>query len=700
MSIDCQIRGKSDIHEALASMCEVEYMEGDNKVYCDQCKKKCDTILRTAISALPDVLILSLKRFDLDYNTFETVKLNSRCAFGHTLNVKKYTLEGVEATATVVEDHKSSDVIMDTDESQASRFSDSDYDYRLVGVLVHAGVAQGGHYYSLIKDRSLGSNDTNTRWFKFDDEDVTAFDQSAIETECFGGKVKKETKWPNGQVQVVESEQFANALMLFYEKLTPTRTDDTEEVDCHMDDRDIGKENNDLVSGYDAFLRDVRRSNTTHSQHSFMFDQEFQSFLRRCLDDLSRNLDNPSKNYERIKASGALERVLNTCISYYFDVLLHSRQSTALGEWTRKLADVLTLFKSGSRSFLFDLANRTVEVRRNWIRTFLADCPDDNSRSSAVKIFLAAFQSYLSLPHEVTLLRQWTECLTDSLKLWRTEALERKSSPKPPPSFGELLSHIKCHSPVGIIILYAAQLLDIAPQIWRSSIDLFDFVKEVASLDHDDHEYCVLSAVIESLIPPRLVCLILRELTPQYLKAFFPKASMSSDMVRNLVKTESKANNPLPIQPVTAETMNHMDTNSSMEISFLLEAIAAVLNIKPIPAVYETGEIFKGKRLVNLTQPCMEALATVYREWSTDQGMGPREIIEYMNHCGLDFQSHHALSILHKYGTQCGSTSCLSVEGFISLYRDFAQSDQDRVSRLFLLYASLNHYDRNLHSLL
>ena len=104
MSIDCQIRGKSDIHEALSNMCEVEFMEGDNKVFCDRCKRNTDTVLRTAISALPDMLILSLKRFDLDYNTFETVKLNnSRCAFGQTLNMKRYTLEGVEALENVEE---------------------------------------------------------------------------------------------------------------------------------------------------------------------------------------------------------------------------------------------------------------------------------------------------------------------------------------------------------------------------------------------------------------------------------------------------------------------------------------------------------------------------------------------------------------------------------------------------------------------
>jgi len=43
------------------------------------------------------MLILSLKRFDLDSTTFETVKLNNRCAFPETLNIKKYILEGQDA---------------------------------------------------------------------------------------------------------------------------------------------------------------------------------------------------------------------------------------------------------------------------------------------------------------------------------------------------------------------------------------------------------------------------------------------------------------------------------------------------------------------------------------------------------------------------------------------------------------------------
>ena len=113
------------------------------------------------------MMILSLKRFDLDYNTFETVKVNSRRAFEQTLSMKRYSLEGIEAIEQA--ENQEADA-MDTgnEEIVMGHLADKDYEYKLAGVLVHAGVAQGGHYYSFINDRNPGSED---KWYRFDDED-------------------------------------------------------------------------------------------------------------------------------------------------------------------------------------------------------------------------------------------------------------------------------------------------------------------------------------------------------------------------------------------------------------------------------------------------------------------------------------------------------------------------------------------------
>lgn len=60
---------------------------------------------------------------------------------------------------------------------------DSYYEYELVGVLVHSGSADAGHYYSFIKDRHPGSN----RWLEFNDTYVREFDVKNLGQECFGG---------------------------------------------------------------------------------------------------------------------------------------------------------------------------------------------------------------------------------------------------------------------------------------------------------------------------------------------------------------------------------------------------------------------------------------------------------------------------------------------------------------------------------
>lgn len=66
------------------------------KVDCEDCGEKKDARIRTCLDRLPNLLIVHLKRFELDYTTFETVKLNDRCSFPMMLDVKPYTLKGTD----------------------------------------------------------------------------------------------------------------------------------------------------------------------------------------------------------------------------------------------------------------------------------------------------------------------------------------------------------------------------------------------------------------------------------------------------------------------------------------------------------------------------------------------------------------------------------------------------------------------------
>ena len=68
------------------------------------------------------------------------------------------------------------------------------YTYKLIGVVVHNGNAEAGHYYSYINvarhewetnDKYLRTE--NDRWLEFNDSTISEFAFSKLESECFGG---------------------------------------------------------------------------------------------------------------------------------------------------------------------------------------------------------------------------------------------------------------------------------------------------------------------------------------------------------------------------------------------------------------------------------------------------------------------------------------------------------------------------------
>jgi len=68
---------------------------------------------------------------------------------------------------------------MDDDEAECNT-------YDLIGVTVHTGTADGGHYYSFIRDRLPPNKD---KWYLFNDAEVKQFDPNQIPAECFGGEM-------------------------------------------------------------------------------------------------------------------------------------------------------------------------------------------------------------------------------------------------------------------------------------------------------------------------------------------------------------------------------------------------------------------------------------------------------------------------------------------------------------------------------
>jgi ubiquitin carboxyl-terminal hydrolase 34 len=80
--------------------------------------------------------------------------------------------------------------------------------FELVGILVHSGTAESGHYFSYIRERPSSNDKAN--WVEFNDDLVTPWDLNSMEAKCFGGF---DLNSANFQI-----EKQYSAYMLFYQR--------------------------------------------------------------------------------------------------------------------------------------------------------------------------------------------------------------------------------------------------------------------------------------------------------------------------------------------------------------------------------------------------------------------------------------------------------------------------------------------------
>ena len=144
---------------------------------CDGCNKKVELSKRTLISATPNVLILHLMRIEFNFNTENLDKINSLFKFPHQLDLKPYSYHETmkrEGRPTVKEEEEEPNEKL-TEEELAKKKEledefrhpeeDDCYEYKLVGVNVHSGTAQAGHYWSYINtNRGTDEEENDPTW--------------------------------------------------------------------------------------------------------------------------------------------------------------------------------------------------------------------------------------------------------------------------------------------------------------------------------------------------------------------------------------------------------------------------------------------------------------------------------------------------------------------------------------------------------
>ena len=185
-AIQCEIKGKTDLEESLRNYVEGEIMQGDNKYLCTSCNRHVDAVKRACLKDVPNNVIFHLKRFDFDMTTMTRCKVNDEFRFPDRIDLTPYKVESLS-------------------DPDISRIPDI---FELVGVLVHQGTAETGHYYSYIRERPT-SKLSNDSWVHYNDADVSDFDYRKINECCFGGQ-----EYP------FRTPKINNAYMLFYQRVS------------------------------------------------------------------------------------------------------------------------------------------------------------------------------------------------------------------------------------------------------------------------------------------------------------------------------------------------------------------------------------------------------------------------------------------------------------------------------------------------
>ena len=350
-TISVAVKGKSNLLDSLELFVEGDKLEGENKYECTQCDSKVEALKRSCIYSLPNHLIIHMRRFEFDIETLCRMKVDDLCEFPMELNMEPYTKEGLANR------EKKGSVPLK---------APSYYKFELVGVLVHSGTADYGHYFSFIKDRDKDSSSYG-RWFEFNDRTVELFDEKNIAYKCYGGSdviMQYDSTLRKKIPQTITRPE--NAYMLFYQRI------DLEPSTFDIPSRPINL-SLDIID-------EIYSENLQFLQDKLIFHPSYFHFIN---DLLSLSLDDQNEvGYEGdLSSSPILYQSIQLGIVYFIKCLSRSREKDLIS-FENVYKKLLSKHLPACRWLLKQ------SMKEGWANEFLVFCTNQDTRSSFTSIFL------------------------------------------------------------------------------------------------------------------------------------------------------------------------------------------------------------------------------------------------------------------------------------------------------------------------
>ena len=291
------------MHDSLSKLVEGEQIDGYE---CDGCKKKVEISKRTLISSTPNVLIVHLQRIIFNFDTFRNDKINSYFEFPYHLDLTPYSFYEV-----MRKENRMKKKAEDEEEEEDKKEDDDEvwpeeedcFEYKLVGVVVHSGTANAGHYWSYINTKrgynEPDENDPNWTktetdpWMEFNDSSVREFNFEKLKDECFGGDGKgSDDAWSFG------GSYGKSAYMLVYERRKKkalkilVEAEEAKKEQTHKVFFDEGKNEHYKLIGFREGVEDIApnkiykqvfEDNQKFEFENDIYSQEFFEFIKRIL---------------------------------------------------------------------------------------------------------------------------------------------------------------------------------------------------------------------------------------------------------------------------------------------------------------------------------------------------------------------------------------------------------------------------------
>ena len=339
-AIQCDIQGKSSLVDSLNAYVEGEMMEGDNKYSCSSCGSYVNAVKRACLKDIPDSLIFHLKRFDYDLMTGMRNKINEYFEFPRDIDMAIYNI----------------DYLKDPQQKpKPDRFT-------LVGVLVHSGNAEAGHYYSYIRERPHSGDS----WIEFNDSEVSHFDPTNIKDQCFGG-------WAEQPYAGVHYPKTWSAYMLFYQRVSSMEADEEKQ-------KLSGKTSPVAVDVPVELANRLNTENEEWIRRFCLFDPEHAKFTKGLLEQYRKlTKDTCSDDHEME------QDVISFILQHLERILCRQKDSTFLNAILDILTHMVERCAQCCRIFLYGVLRGD-----QTLKTFLLKCPDETMRRNTASMMSSA----------------------------------------------------------------------------------------------------------------------------------------------------------------------------------------------------------------------------------------------------------------------------------------------------------------------